>query len=146
MLDQAQFMRQFNETHREEFNPMLFERDNEEIVEAIRAVLESCQRDKYYTLQLLSFEAIYDYEEIYNILREHEQKKKKKSDKSENSYDFINIRDTDMILIKLEWLIRHNGIERIEEDGKTKEVVNPEEVLEVLIAVPRFTRKYYFRL
>ena len=39
MLDQAQFMRQFNETHREEFNPELFERDNEEIVEAIRQVV-----------------------------------------------------------------------------------------------------------
>lgn len=51
-----------------------------------------------------------------------------------------------MILIKLEWLVRHNGVERIEEDNKTKEVVNPEQVLEVLIAVPRFVRKYYFRL
>ena len=35
MLDQAQFMRQFNETHREEFKPQLFERDNEEIVETV---------------------------------------------------------------------------------------------------------------
>ena len=36
MLDQAQFMRQFNETHREEFNPQLFERDNEEIVALVK--------------------------------------------------------------------------------------------------------------
>ena len=78
MLDQAQFMRQFNETHREEFNPELFERDNEEIVEAIRQVVYSCQRDKYYTLKLLSFTPIYDYEEIYNTLREHDEKRKKK--------------------------------------------------------------------
>lgn len=146
MLDQAQFIRQFNETHREEFNPLLFERNNEEIVEAIRSVIESCQRDKYYTLKLLSFEAIYDYEEIYDTLREHEQKRKKKNSKEDNTYDFINIRDTDMSLIKINWLIRHNGIERIEDGGVTTEVVNPEEVMEVLIAVPRFTKKYYFRL
>ena len=146
MMNQAQFMREFNETHREDFNPELFERDNEEIVEAIRQVVESCQRDKYYTLKLLNFKAIYDYEEIYNTLREHEEKRRKKNSKVDNSYDYINIRDTDIILIKLEWLVRHNGIERIEEDGTTKEVSYPEEVLEVLIAVPRFVRKYYFRL
>lgn len=145
-INQAQFMRQFNETHREEFNPELFERNNEEIVEAIRAVVTSCQRDKYYTLKLLSFKAIYEYEEIYNTLREHEAKRKRKNSKIDNIYDFINIRDTDMILIKLEWLVRHNGVERIEEDNKTTEVVNPEQILEVLIAVPRFVRKYYFRL
>ena len=146
MLDQAQFMRQFNETHREDFNPQLFQRDNDEIIQAIRDVVESCQRDKYYTLKLLSFTPIYDYEEIYNTLRNHEEKRRKKNDKSDNIYDFINIRDTDMCLIKIEWLVRHNGVERIEEDGKTREVVNPEQVLEVLIAVPRFTRKYSFRL
>ena len=146
MLDQAQFMREFNETHREEFNPQLFQRDNEEMVEAIRAVVESCQRDKYYTLKLLSFEAIYDYEKIYDTLRNYEERNKKKNDKTANSYDFINIRDTDMILVKINWLVRHNGIERQEIDGKTLEVVNPEEVLEVLIALPRFVRKYYFRL
>lgn len=145
-LNQNQFMRQYNETHREEFNPQLFERNNEEIVEAIKSVVMSCQRDKYYTLQLLSFKAIYEYEEIYNTLREHEAKRKRKNAKIDNIYDFINIRDTDMILIKLEWLVRHNGVERIEEDNKTREVVNPEQVLEVLIAVPRFVRKYYFRL
>lgn len=146
MLNQAQFMRQFNETHREEFNEQLFQRDNEEIVEAIRAVVESCQRDKYYTLKLLSFEAIYDYEEIYNTLRNYEEKSKRKNDKTANMYDFINIRDTDMMLVKIEWLVRHNGIERQEDNGVTTEVVNPEQVLEVLIALPRFTRNYYFRL
>ena len=146
MLDQAQFMRNFNETHREKFNDELFQRDNEEIVEAIKQVVYSCQRDKYYTLKVLSFNAIYDYEEIYNTLRDYEEKQKKKNSKVENSYDFINIRDTDIILIKVEWLVRHNGVERIEGDGATYEVVNPQEVLEVLIAVPRFTRKYYFRI
>lgn len=146
MIDQALFMHQFNDTHREQFNPDLFKRDNDEMVDAIHAVLESCQRDKYYTLKLLSFESIYDYEEIYNTLRNHEERRRKKNNKDENNYDFINIRDTDMILIKVKWLVRHNGVERQEEDNTTKEVVNPETVLEVLIAIPRFVKKYYFKL
>ena len=146
MINQSEFIRHFNEESREEFNPELFERNNQEIIDAIRHVIESCQRDKYYTLKLLSFETIYDYESIFDTLRNHEEKRKKKNDKTSNMYDFINIRDTDMMLIKINWLVRHNGVERIEENGKTIEVVNPEQVLEVLIAVPRFTRKYYFRL
>lgn len=145
-MNQSQFMREFNETHRETFNPQLFERSNEEIVEAVRAVVESCQRDKYYTLKLLSFKAIYDYEEIYNTLRDHEEKRKRKNSKLENTYDFINIRDTDMTLVKIEWLVRHNGVERVDDNGETVELVNPEQVLEVLIALPRFVRNYYFRL
>lgn len=146
MINQAQFMRQFNETHREEFNPELFKRENQEIIDSIEQVVRSCERDKYFTLKLLSFNVIYDYEEMYNTLREHEEKRKKKNSKLENSYDFINIKDTDIMLVKLEWLVRHNGIERQEINGKTVEVVNPEEILEVLIELPRFTKGYYFKL
>ena len=145
-ITQDQFMREFNDSHREHFNPDLFERSDEEIVEAIRNVIMSCYADKYYTLQLLNFTPIYDYEEIYNTLRNHEEKRKKKNSKLDNNYDFINIRDTDIILIRVEWLVRHNGTEKVEEGGTTYEVVNPEQILEVLIAIPRFRRKYYFRL
>ena len=145
-MNQAEFMRRFNEEHREQFEPYLFERSNEEMVEAIRQIITSCQRDKYFTIKILSFRAIYDYEEIHNTLREHEEKRKKKNSKVENIYDYININDTDMILIKVEWLCRHNGSERQEIDKKTVIVTNPEEVVEVLIALPRFVRKYYFRL
>lgn len=145
-FNQAMVMHEFNDTYREHFEPELFKRNNEEMVESIHQVLQSCERDKYFTLKLLSFRAIYNYEEIYNTLRAHEESRRKKNSKIQNSYDFINIKDTDMILIKVEWLIRHNGIERQEIDGKTVEVVNPEEVMEVLIAIPRFVKKYYFRL
>lgn len=145
-ITQAEFMRRFNESHREDFEPRLFERNNEELVEAIRKVLKSCERDRYFTLKVLDFQAIYDYEEIYNTLRAHQEKRRRKNNKDENIYDFINIKDTDMILVKINWLVRHNGIERMEQDGKTVEVKNPQEVLEVLIALPRFVKKYYFRL
>lgn len=145
-MTQAQFMRKFNEEYREEFEPSLFQRDNEEIVKSIEKVLRSCERDKYFTLKLLDFTPIYNYEEIYNTLRDHEERRKKKNDRTENMYDFINIKDTDMILIKVHWLVRHNGMERQEIDGKSIEVINPEEIIEVLIGIPRFVRGYYFRL
>ena len=80
--DQAGFMRKFNETHREQFNPKLFERDNQDIVNAIYNVLKSCEKDRYFTLKLLDFEVIEDYEKIFDKLREHEEGRKKKNDKT----------------------------------------------------------------
>lgn len=146
-INQAQFMRKFNETHREQFNPELFQRENQDMVDVIHKILLSCEADKYYTLKLISFKVITDYEEIYDTLRAHEESRRKKNSKQENSFDFINIKDTDMILIKVVWFIRHNGIERIEIPGEgTKEVIDPQKNLEVLIALPRYVKKYYFRL
>lgn len=145
-MNQAQFMRQFNETHREQFNPELFKRDNEEMIEVIHKILLSCEADKYYTLKLIKFEVITNYKEIYNTLREHEESRRRKNSKGENTYDFINIKDTDIILIRAVWFIKHTGIERIETNEGTKEVLDPQKNLEVLIALPRYVKKYYFRL
>ena len=145
-MNQAQFMRQFNELHREQFNPQLFERDNQDMIDVIHKILLSCEADKYYTLKLIKFDVITNYEEIYNTLRAHEESRRRKNSKAENTYDFINIKDTDIILIKAVWFIKHNGIERVETDEGTKEVLDPQKNLEVLIALPRYVKKYYFRL
>ncbi len=146
-MNQAQFMRQFNETHREQFNPELFKRDDQDMIDVIHKILLSCESDKYYTLKLLSFDVITNYEEIYNTLRAHEESRRRKNSKAENIFDFINIKDTDIILIKVIWFIRHNGIEREEtKDEGTKEVLDPQKNLEVLIALPRYVKNYYFKL
>ena len=145
-LTQAALMREFNDKTREQFNSKLFERDTYDIVESIHNIVKSCERDRYFTLKLTNFEVIENYTDIINALRKHEDDHKKKNDKSPNSYDFIQIKDTDIMLIKLNWFIRHNDMERQEIDGKTVEVINPSTNLEVLIAVPRFVRKYYFKI
>lgn len=145
-MNQAKFMREFSDEYREDFNPRLFERNDEDTIEAIHQVLLSCEKDRYFTLKLLDFRPIYDYEEIYNTLREHEERRKKKNSKLENIYDYINIKDTDMILLQVHWLVRHNGIEKKEDPTGTIDVKNPESVVEVLIAIPRFVNKYYFKI
>lgn len=145
-MNQQEFSRRFDETHREEFNPDLFKRDNQELVDSIEQVIRSIERDKYFTLKLISFETIWDYEKIYDTLRANEESKRRKNSKTENSFNYINIKDSDIILCKVKWYICHNGIERVELENGTIEVINPEEELEVLIALPRFVRGYYFRL
>ena len=81
-MNQRQFIRAFSDKYRENFNPDLFKRDNADIVESIRQVLLSLERDKYFTLKLVKFEPIYNYEEIYNTLRAHEERKRRKNNKA----------------------------------------------------------------
>ena len=142
---QSEFIRQFNDRNREEFNPKLFERDNLEIINKVSDVILSCERDKYFTLKVLSIRSIMDYEEIYDTLRSHEESRKKKGQK-DNIYDYINLKDSDIMLLEIKYLVRKNGIERMKIGGKEVNVQNPEQVLQVLIALPRFVNKYYFRL
>lgn len=143
-MTQSQFMRLYNDAHREQFNPIFFQRSNNEIMDCMKKVILSCERDKYFTLKVLDMKEIYDYEEIINLLRDYEDRNKKKSSKSENPYDYIDVKDSDIMLLEVKYLIRHNGTE-IDQD--TNQVIcNPWEVLTVLIVLPRFTKKYYFRL
>ena len=145
-LTQAHFMRLYNENHREEFNPIFFQRDNQDIMDSVKKIIMSCERDKYFTLKVLNMREIYDYEEIINLLKDHFDKRKKPNSKEDNPYDFINIRDSDLMLLEVTWFIRHNGTEIWKIDDKDTIVQNPQDIMTVLIALPRFSRKYYLRL
>lgn len=153
-ITQEEFIRQYNDRHREQFNPAYFDRNNQDIMDCMKKVIYSCEKDKYFTLQVRSIREIYDYETIYNMLREYQEGRKKKNTTVENQYDFINIRDSDIMLLEVKYFVRHNGEEKQEvevEDingrhKKTIDVKDPYTILTVLIALPRFVNKYYFRL
>ena len=99
VLSQAELIRKYNESHREKFNPNLFDRRNEDIIRAVSEIIYSCERDKYFTLKVKSIRPIMNYEEIYNKLRQHEESRRKDGDKTENQYDYINIKDSDIMLL-----------------------------------------------
>lgn len=148
MMTQAQFMRKFNEDTREQFNPIFFKRNNQDIMDCMKLVIMSCERDKYFTLKVMGMREIYNYEEIITILHDWEAKNKPKNSSAENPYDFINIKDSDIMLLEVQYLIRHNGTEIVDSNngGPTEVVRDPWEILTVYIALPRFSEKYYLRL
>ena len=152
-LTQAGFIRMYNDTHREQFNPVYFERNNQDIMDCVKKVILSCERERYFTLKVLSMREIYNYEEIYNMLHTYTSTRARKNSKAENPYDYIEIKDSDIMLLEVRYFIRHNGTEKQEvpkadgSQGKESiDVKDPYTELQVLIALPRFMNNYYFRL
>ena len=145
-ISQAKWIHDFNDEFRPKFNEKLFERNDQDIVDEVSKVILSCQKDKYFTLKVLSIETIRNYEDIYNTLRNHYESKKKKGDKRPNPYDYISIRKSEIILLKVTYFIQKNGIERMKINGVDMDVQNPSRTLEVLIELPKVVDKYYFYL
>lgn len=146
-ITQDAYMRLYNETHREEFKPYFFTRSNDEIMKSVEDIIMSCERDGYFTLKVQSMREIYDYEEIYDCLRNHEESRRKKNNHNPNSYNNIDMRDSDIMLLEVNYFMRHNGEEiQNDENGDEVRVVDPWDCMTVYIALPRFVKKYYFRL
>lgn len=127
----AKIISDYNDTNREKFNPVLFERSDQEVIDALKQVILSCQRTKYTVIRVINFEVITGYEEVRNILYSYENQRIKKSKKIINPYSYIDLKDSDIYLLKVNYYIAAK-------DG--------EMTLPVYIALPRFVDKYYFRI
>lgn len=135
MINQREFIRQYNETHRQEFNRELFEKDDNAIIVELEKVILSCQRSRVFTIKVLNFTVEEDYDKIYKILYKYEKDRLKSGD--ENRYDFISLKDSDIKLLIVDYYLAvHN------EEEPTKSSKN----LRVIIEVPRVVDKYYYRI
>jgi len=131
-MNQASLIREYGkERSGANFNPDLFTRTNEDIIQHLKNVILSCQREGSFTIKVESFEVIEDYEQIIKILHDYEESTKSKNKKRDNPYDFIDLKDSDVNLLVVHYYIAIRG----EEDRVT-----------VFIAVPRIVDKYYFRI
>ena len=145
--DIDQFLYNFNDQHREKFNDFWFTRNDDDIIEGMKQVILSCERDKYFIIKVIGFEVIKDYEEIQKILYNYYSMKTKNGKKVSNEYDYITLRDSDIMLLKVRYYIKLNIPEsKIRIDPKTGELEKSEGELEVLIILPIYVNKYYFRI
>ena len=136
-MNQNEFIKNYNDEYREKFNDNLFHRDDNEIIEALKKVILSCERDKYFTLKVEKFTVVEDYAEIIRLLSERELERVKGVEKN-NRYNYITLKDSDIKLLVVDYFIRiNNGLP--EDDKNTGR-------LRVLIEVPRIVDKYYFRI
>lgn len=135
-LNQSQFMRNFNDEHREEFNPVFFYRSDDDIIQELQKVILSCQRDKHFLIRVESFEVKEGYEEILEELRIDEMNRSPKD--KDNKYNYISLKDSKIKLLIVNYYIRIY-------DGKPDSPENSKR-LRVLIEVPRIVDKYYFQI
>ena len=135
-LNQSQFMRNFNDEHREEFNPAFFYRSDDDIIQELQKVILSCQRDRHFLIRVESFEVKEKYEEILEELRMDEMNRNSKD--KDNKYNFISLKDSKIKLLIVNYYIRIY-------DGKPENPENSKR-LRVLIEVPRIVDKYYFQI
>lgn len=145
--DIRKFMHDFNDNHREHFNDYWFQRNDDDLIEGMKQVILSCERDKYFVLKVIGFEVIKDYEEIQQLLFNYYSKKTKNGKHIDNEYDYINLRDSDVMLLKVRYYIKLNIPDsKIRIDPKSGEAERTEGEVEVLIALPIYVNKYYFRI
>ena len=135
-LNQNQFIRHYNDEHREEFNPLFFYRSDDDIIQELQKVILSCQRNKHFLIKVESFEVKSGYEEILEELRIDEMNRNPKD--KDNKYNYISLKESKIKLLIVNYYIRVY-------DGKPDNPDNSKR-LRVLIEVPRIVDKYYFQI
>lgn len=123
-------IQEFNNQNRVPFNPYFFRSADTGIIEDLKKVILSCERDRVFTIKVEGFEVIEEYDKIINKLREYEAAVIKNNGK-DNVYDFINLKDTCMRLLVVHYYIA---------------IKDESEHIEVLVGVPRAVDRYYFRI
>lgn len=139
MSFQKQMLSQYNDLHRDKFNQELLERSDDKIIEKLYKLILSCQREQpRLVFKVKSFRVIENYSEIQRILHDYEESTiKGKNKKKINSYDYIDLKDTDMKLVEVVYHI---------EAKPTRDIPSGMYDLVNYICVPRIVDKYYFKI
>lgn len=134
-MTQREAVSKFIDENRPDFNPVYFQRDEEEIITELMNVIYSCERhNQYFTIKVDSYRVVDSYDEINRILCEYYDnlsRNKSKSKKRDNPYEYINLNESYIRLLIVRYYIK----DRVEED-----------YIDVIIAIPRIIDKYYFMI
>ena len=135
---QKELLAKFNSEKRPKFNPKLFERSDDDLIESVKKIICSCQRDQpNFKFKVMSFTVIENYDEIKQTLCAYEEGLRKgKNKKKINKYQYVNLKDTDMKLLVVQYYI---------EAKPTKKIDSPY-ILTQYICIPRIVKDFYFRI
>lgn len=152
-MNQSEMIYDYNLNNRPKFNRELFVRNDNDIINAIKDVIYSCQRESTFVIKVLEFEVIDNYDDVNHILWAYEDSMLNKSKdpsedlqnrqrtitangkKQDNQYDFINLKDSDIKIIRVKYYI-----------GITEKKGYVDDTMTVYIAIPRIVDNFYFRI
>jgi len=137
MFNIREFLASYSKEHREPFNEALFVRSEYDIIEAVEKVILSVTNhddnpDSRFVIRVNYFNVIDDYMKVKEILFELESEPKRRNKRIDyNIHEFINLKDSDVILLEVNYHVEVNGTSA---DGS------------VYIDIPKVVNKYYFRI
>lgn len=143
LLNQQQFIHNYNAIYREPFNRQLFERSDEKIIYFLKNMFKSCERSQedggYFTIKINGFQVIENYDEVIQVLRDYQEniiKKSSKKDPTDNRFNYIDLKESDLKLLIVTFYVETGAkFGNIEKD-----------MFDVIVAVPRVIDKFYFKL
>ena len=153
-MEQREFIHQYNKENRPRFNRKFFERTDEDLINALKYVVYSCERNNTFVIKILSFEVIDGYDEANHVLWEYEDSiinktktkreenaaaAKKQSNavkKKDNQFAYINLKGSALKVIKIVYFIQINE----KKNGLVSDTVT------VYIAIPRIVDGFYYKL
>ena len=154
MITQREFIHEYNKQNRPSFNKKFFERSDEDLINAIKYVIYSCERDSTFVIKVKSFEVIDNYDDVMHVLWEYEdsiinktktkreenaaasKKSSNATKKKDNQFAYINLKGSALKVIKIEYFIQINE----KKNGLVSDVIT------VYIAIPRIIDGFYYKL
>lgn len=135
-MNQEQFIHNYIDKNTDKFNSTLFLRSDDAIIEALKKIILSCQRDSFFKIKVEKFKVVDDFFEVNDTLRQYQDylKNKKTSrnkDMEDNRYNFIDLKESALKLLIVTYYMEING---------------EHDTIDVIIAVPRVVDKFYFLL
>ena len=122
-MKQAEMIHEYNRINRPKFNPLITRRSEDDIINALKDVILSVQRESTFTIRVLGFEVIDNYDDINHILWSYEdniinknsqkdqpqskplKKISQSNTKVVNQYEYINLKGTDLKILKVTYFI-----------------------------------------
>lgn len=151
-MNQSEMIYKYNKDNRPKFNRELFIRHDDDIINCLKDVILSCERESLFTIKVKGFEIIDNYDDVNHVLWAYEdsiinknrdssealenRQKTSSSTKQDNQFEYINLKDSDIKILKVTYYI---GIVE-KKNGYMDDTVI------VYIAVPRIVDGFYFRI
>ena len=93
MSTQAEFISRYNDENRPRFNDRFFQKSDDEIIEDLKDMILSCQRESFYSIKVVGFEIIDDYNEVCRLILD------------KDTPMTISIKDSDLKILKVTYHI-----------------------------------------
>ena len=132
---QSRYIQDYNKKHKAKFNPQIFNKRDEELIEVMKENLKSLERDQNFKIDVLDIYTLTDYEEIERSIKVFQDKSFKVRPEDLPPTDEILLNDTEFYLMIVRYFIKTNNPR--EADGK---------FIEVPIMLPKIVDKYYFKI